>query len=689
MPKQEQNRPADVAVADSVGGMAKRLLNPGPMKDLAARSAATLKERGAEQLWRDVTFRVGLAFHRDGWRHRADLPLRRELRQQRDEIQAAIQGRAGPAGRTAVSAAPTPAAGASGADTSVASTSGKRAPGTRSEPASEQTIPAAEHPAPPPEQVVPGMPLISIIVPMFNTPELFFKQLLKSVHRQTYPCWELVLVDASDAAHPAPGRMAAAAAQRDSGIHYTKIENRGIAENTTAGFAIATGKYITLLDHDDLLYPNALYDVWQQIKNGADFIYSDEIVLSADLKKLGGYHFKPDFAPDYLRGCNFITHLAVFSRPLLDKAGAAEYKEFDGAQDHELFLRLTEQAQKIAHIPKVLYIWRGHAGSTAAGMDAKPYALAAGERAIDAQLARLGLPGKAKSVPGAPGAFQVRYELTGTPLISVLIPNKDHTDDLDRCLTSLYQNAGYGNFEVLVIENNSTDPQTEDYYAALPAKFDRCRVIRYTGPFNFSAINNFGAAQAKGEQLLLLNNDIEILSNDFLRELLSYSQRADVGAVGAKLYYPDDTIQHAGVLMGINGSAGHSHKSYPRAAVGDLYRLVTTQNYMAVTGACLMTKTALYRAAGGLDAEHFAVAYNDVDYCLKLWQQGLLNVFTPRAEAYHYESKSRGLDTLSENAKRYEREKQNFHNKYKRWIDNYDPYYNPHFNNLFENFGLK
>ncbi|HIX94243.1 MAG TPA: glycosyltransferase family 2 protein, partial [Candidatus Gemmiger excrementipullorum] len=440
----------------------------------------------------------------------------------------------------------------------------------------------------------------------------------------------------------------------------------------------------------DVLYPNALFACVQTIQTtGADFVYSDEIVLSADLKQLGGYHFKPDFAPDYLRGVNFITHLAVFSRPLLDAAGAYESREYDGAQDHDLFLRLTEKARKIEHIKQVLYIWRGHAGSTAAGMEAKPYAVEAGVRAIDAQLARLGLPGKAMPVPGAPGAFQVRYELTGCPLVSVLIPNKDHTADLDRCLTSLYQNAGYDNFEVLVIENNSTDPATEAYYQTLPGRFARCRVVRYQGPFNFSAINNFGAQFAAGEHLLLLNNDIEILSGDFLRELLSYSQRPDVGAVGAKLYYPDDTIQHAGVLMGINGSAGHSHKSYPRTAVGDLYRLVTTQNYMAVTGACLMTKASLYHAAGGLDEEQFAVAYNDVDYCLKLWGQGLLNVYTPRAEAYHYESKSRGLDTLSENAQRYEREKANFYAKYKQYIDNYDPYYNPHFNNLFENFGLK
>ena len=622
MPNENENRPADVAQADSVGGMARRLANPAHLADLARRSAATLREQGAEQLWRDVTFRVGLAFHHDSWRHRADIPLRRELKAQRA---ANLQG-----------------------------------------------------------------PKISVVVPVYNTPLRFFKQMVASVQRQTYQNWQLVLVDASDGDHPEPGTLARRRAAEDPRILYKKVENQRIAGNTTAGFALATGEYLVLLDHDDLLYPNALFECVQVIqKTSADFVYSDEIVLDASLKKLGGYHFKPDFAPDYLRGCNYITHLACFSRPLLDEAGAWESLEFEGAQDHDLLLRLTEKAKRVEHIKKVLYIWRGHAGSTASGMEAKPYAIAAGERAIDAHLARVGLPGKARAVEGAPGAFQIRYELTANPLISVLIPNKDHVDDLERCLSSLYKNAGYDNFEVLVLENNSTDPATESYYAALPAAYPRCRVLRYEGAFNFSAVNNFGAAQAKGEHLLLLNNDIEVLSPDFLRELLSYSQRADVGAVGAKLYYPDDTIQHAGVIMGINGSAGHSHKGYPRAAVGDLYRLVTAQDYMAVTGACLMTKTALYRAAGGLDEERFAVAYNDVDYCLKLWQQGLHNVFTPRAEAYHHESKSRGLDTTPENAARYAQEKANFYAKYRDYIDQYDPYYNPHFNNLFENFGLK
>ena len=607
---------------DNLLKMAGRLANPAHLRSVVGRTAAILREQGAEQMWRDVRFRVGLAVHKVSWRDKVDIPLKKELRAQRAEN---LQG-----------------------------------------------------------------PCISIVVPLFNTPARYFKQMTGSVRKQTYTNWQLVMMDASDAAHAEVSAKAAALAQKDTRFVYRKIENSGIAANTTKGFEAATGEYLTLLDHDDVIYPNALYDVVKAIQQtGADFLYSDEIVLSDDFKQLGGYHFKPDFAPDYLRGVNYITHLAVFSRKLLDAAGAYESPEYDGAQDHDLILRLTEKATKIHHIKKSLYVWRAAAGSTAQTMDAKPYAIAAGERAINAHLQRVGLQGEARAIPGAPGAFQLHYELTGHPRITVMIPNKDHTDDMDRCLTSLYKNAGYDNFEVLVIENNSTDPETERYYAEIPQKFADCRVVRYQGKFNFSAINNFGAQFANGEQLLLLNNDIEVTSQDFLRELLSYSQRPDVGAVGAKLIFPDNEIQHAGVIMGINGSAGHSHKGHPADAVGDMYRLVTTQDFMAVTGACLMTKTALYREMGGLDEEKFAVAYNDVDYCLKLWKKGLLNVYTPLAQAIHYESRSRGLDTLSENAKRYEREKANFYEKYQPYIDNYDPYYNPHFTNKVENFSLR
>ena len=538
-----------------------------------------------------------------------------------------------------------------------------------------------------------GLPTISILTPLYNTPENYLREFLGSFVNQTAPNGQLCLADASDDAHPEVERVVREYQQKNQRIVYKKVENKGIAANTNAAETLATGEYLALADHDDVLAPHAMYAMGKAVlqlreKGEPDgFLYSDEALFTKDIKKPMVGHFKPDYAPDYLLCCNYICHLAVFKRALYEQLGG-ERPECDGSQDHDLFLRLIEQTGGAAHLPQVLYYWRVHAGSTSGGTDAKPYVVAAAKKALADHLSRTGRTGTVED--GLfPSTYRVKWDIEGDPKVSILIPNKDHTDDLEKCLYSIWSKTEWDNFEVIVIENNSTDPATFAYYETLPSRFADCRVVYYKGAFNFSAINNFGATFAEGEHLLLLNNDIEVLSSDFLRELLSYSQRPDVGAVGAKLYYPDDTIQHAGVLMGINGSAGHSHKSYPRTAVGDMYRLVTTQNYMAVTGACLMTKASLYRAFGGLDEEKFAVAYNDVDYCLKLWQKGLLNVYTPRAEAYHYESKSRGLDTLSENAKRYEREKANFYAKYQQYIDNYDPYYNPHFNNLFENFGLK
>ena len=539
-----------------------------------------------------------------------------------------------------------------------------------------------------------GLPTISILTPLYNTPEKYLREFLDSFVNQTAPNGQLCLADASDAEHADVKRIAEEYQTKYQRIVYKKIENKGIAANTNAAAELAAGEYLALADHDDILAPHALYTMGKailQLRQRGEpdgFLYSDEALFSKSIQRPMVAHFKPDYAPDYLLCCNYICHLAVFRKALWDAIGG-ERPECDGSQDHDLFLRLAEKTGGAAHVPQVLYYWRVHAGSTSGGADAKPYVAAAAKKALADHLACTGRTGTVED--GLfPSTYRVKWDIVGEPKVSILIPNKDHTGDLEKCLHSIWTKTSWENFEVIVIENNSTDPATFAYYEEARKRYDGLKVVTYPEKgFNFSAINNFGAQFADGEHLLLLNNDIEVLSHDFLRELLSYSQRPDVGAVGAKLYYPDDTIQHAGVLMGINGSAGHSHKSYPRTAVGDMYRLVTTQDYMAVTGACLMTKTALYRANGGLDEEKFAVAYNDVDYCLKLWQRGLLNVYTPRAEAYHYESKSRGLDTLSENAKRYEREKANFYAKYKQYIDNYDPYYNPHFNNLFENFGLK
>ena len=620
----EENTPKNPAEHDSFAKALRRTARPAHFASLARRAAACLRERGAEALWREASFRISLMTKGEVWRFRADIPLRRELKAQR-------------AARFA------------------------------------------------------RMPLVSVVVPLYNTPPKFLREMMRSVLGQTYAGLELVLTDASDAAHGEVEK--AVRAVRDARVRYIRLaKNGGIAENTNAALAAAQGEYIALLDHDDVLTPNALYEAVKAVnEQGADFIYSDEIVLDSTLKKLGEYHFKPDFSPDTLRGCNYITHLAVFSRALLAAAGGGERAEFDGAQDFDLILRLTERAQKVAHVPKVLYWWRGHGGSTASGMQAKPYALAAGAAAVEAQLLRLGMPGRVEPVPGSPGAYRTRYDVTRPGRVTVLIPNKDHSEDLARCLESLYRNAGWDDLEVLVLENNSTQAETFACYGRAQQQYPNCRVLTYKGGFNFSAINNFGARHATGAHLLLLNNDIQVETPGFVRELLSYSQRPDVGAVGAKLFYPDGTIQHAGVFIGLGGSAGHSHKGHPRDSGGDMYRLATTQNMCAVTGACLMVKKELYDRFGGLDEENFAVAYNDVDFCLRLWQSGLLNVMTPFAAAVHHESKSRGDDTRAggEKQARYEREKARFCARYAGLMQQGDPYYNPHFTLLYENYGYK
>lgn len=627
--KEHVTQNADVAQQDTPIAMLRRLLNPAHIADLFGRFGKTMREEGLDQVWRDILFRVCLAIKYDRWQHRADIPTRRALQRQR-------------------------------------------------------------------QMSLDTNNTISIIVPLYNTKSRYLKELLASVTAQTYPHWQLVLVDASDAQHAHVGKTCAAAMANDGRICYQKLtENKGIAGNTNAGFALATGDYLTLLDHDDVLYGNALYEMMQCIlQTGAQMVYSDEIILSDNLKELRGYHFKPDYSPEFLNGCNYITHLCIFSRALFLQAGGREYAEFDGAQDYDLILRLCEQVTSpahIQHIPKVFYIWRAASGSTAENLvEAKPYAIAAGERAIAAHLQRIGRTATVESVPDCPGAYRVRYALATSAMVSVIIPNKDHVEDLDRCLASFTQKAGYDNYEILVVENNSTDPATFAYYGQMVLTYPKTHLVRYEGSFNFSAINNVGRRAAQGDYLLMLNNDIEILSDGFLAELLSYAQRDDVGAVGAKLYYPDETIQHGGVILGLNGSAGHSHKGHKRNTPGDLYRMVTAQNYLAITGACLLTKTSLYDAMGGLDEGDFAVAYNDIDYCLKLWEAGYLNVFAPYADAYHYESKSRGLDANAENEARYFAEKTAFQSRWGHYLpEGADPYYNIHFNQLFENYGLK
>ena len=346
----------------------------------------------------------------------------------------------------------------------------------------------------------------------------------------------------------------------------------------------------------------------------------------------------------------------------------------DGSQDHDLFLKLSELAPPV-HIPRVLYYWRVHEASTSGGTGAKPYVAAAAKRAIGAHLARIGAQGRA--VDGLfPSTYKVEYEIEGRPLVSILIPNKDHAEDLDKTLQSVLAKTRWPHYEVVVIENNSTAPATFAYYEQIMQAHPQVRVVRYEGGFNFSAINNFGRRAAKGEYLLLLNNDVQVISEGWLTEMLALCSQPGVGLVGAKLYYPDDTIQHAGVITGLGGFAGHSHKYARRASSGYMFRLATVQDFSAVTAACMLVKTAVYDAVGGMD-EGFEVAFNDVDFCLSVGNAGYRVLWTPYAELYHYESKSRGLDTKGPAKARFEAERRRLEGRYGRRRLIGDPFYNP------------
>ena len=415
-------------------------------------------------------------------------------------------------------------------------------------------------------------PIISILTPLYNTPQNFLTEFLDSVENQTAHNWQLCLADASDDAHTYVGELVQKHVAANPRIRYVKIENKGIAANTNAAARLAQGEYLALADHDDILAPHAIYCMGKELqKTGADFAYSDEALFHKSPKTAHVAHFKPDYAPEYLMACNYICHLAVFRKSLFDAIGW-ERPECDGAQDHDLFLRLIDAMQaKDAnaaplHIPQVLYYWRVHAASTSGGTEAKPYVVKAAQRAVADHLAATGRSGRVEE--GIfPGTCHVQWELPEPePLVSILIPNKDHVDDLEKCLFSLYSKTRYEAFEVIVIENNSTDPATKAYYEKLPDRYANCRVVAYSGGFNFSRINNFGSKFANGKFLLLLNNDIEIISGNWLTQMVAEASQPGVAACGAMLYYPDDTIQHAGIITGLGGYAGHSHK-YQSAAV--------------------------------------------------------------------------------------------------------------------------
>ena len=545
----------------------------------------------------------------------------------------------------------------------------------------------------------------SILVPLYNTPEKFLRQAIESVVAQTYENWELCLADGSDAEHGSVEKICKEYMEKDrkylqqcnsslsNRIVYKKLsKNEGISGNTNACYSMATGNYIALFDHDDVLHPSVLYEYMKAIcEKGADYIYCDETTFKGNktIDDMITLHFKPDFAPDNLRANNYICHFSAFDRKLLE--GTELFRsQFDGSQDHDMILRLTSRAKCVVHVPKLLYYWRSHAGSVASDINAKSYAIEAAKGAVAAHLTEQGYKNfEISSTKAFETIFRIKYEILGNPKVSIVIPNKDHIEDLKRCITSIVEKSTYDNYEIVIVENNSVTEEIFEYYKKLEEN-PAIRVITYEGDFNYSKINNLGVSQTTGDYVLLLNNDTQVITLDWMEELLMYAQRKDVGAVGAKLYYEDNTIQHAGVVLGLGAhrTAGHSHYRVSYNNLGYMGRLCYAQNVMAVTGACLMMRKSLFEQLGGLD-ESFAVSLNDVDLCIRAWKAGYVNVFTPFAELYHYESVSRGLDDRGEKAQRYNRESEAFRAKWKDLLEQGDPYYNPNFSLDRSDFALK
>lgn len=567
------------------------------------------------------------------------------------------------------------------------------------------------------EAVFPNMVKFSILVPLWNTPEQFLTDMISSVINQTYSNWELCLADGSDDEHSYVGVICQKYAGETGGkIIYHKLDkNEGIAGNTNQCYAYATGDYIGLFDHDDILHPCALYEYVKVInETGADFIYCDEATFkNGSIDRLVNLHFKPDYAPDTLCGNNYICHFSVFSRHLLEEDAELFRTSLDGSQDHDMILRLTVRAHKVYHVPKLLYYWRSHEGSVASDIEAKPYAVEAAKRAVADHLEKRGFNHfQISSTRAFPTIFRIRYQIEGNPRVSVIIPNKEHLEVLRQCVESILERSTYDNYELVIVENGSISPEIKEYYSKLlgydyeqavqngraerrstDSRDAGClvkkdtdigrvpvKIVIYNGSFNYSAVNNLGVAYADGEYVLLLNNDTQVITFSWIEELLMYAQRKDVGAVGAKLYYGNHTIQHAGVVigMGAHGTAGHSHYQLGYQDLGYMGRLCYAQDVSAVTGACLMIRKSLYEQAGGLD-EGFAISLNDVDLCLRLRELGKLNVFTPFAELYHYESESRGDDVHGENALRYDEEAARFRERWKTLLEQGDPYFNPNF----------
>lgn len=533
------------------------------------------------------------------------------------------------------------------------------------------------------------MPTMSLVVATYNTPIRYLKEMIDTVIDQSYSSWELCIADGStdDQVLDYVNKNY----QNETRIKIKKLDkNYGISGNMNAAIDMATGDFIGFYDHDDTLTPDALFEFVKAYNSNPklEVIYSDEDKIDSESKKRFEPHFKSDFNIDLLCSSNYICHLLFVKSSLIQTVGKFR-SEYDGAQDHDFILRCVENLDRdsIYHIPKILYHWRVHQNSTSDNPESKLYAFEAGVKASQDYFDRKGI--KAKVEPGPLlGCYRVKYLLENEPKVSILIPNKDHIEDLKRCLTSIYDKTTYNNYEIIIIENNSEDDETFKYYNFLEEKYDNLQVVYWKDEFNYSAINNYGAKYAKGDYLLLLNNDTEVINPDWLDEMVGYCSRDDVGIVGARLYYHDDTVQHAGVIIGLGGVAGHCFVNFPRDSYGYFRYLVCARDYSAVTAACLLVKKDVFEKVNGLD-EKFKVAFNDIDFCLKVRKLGYLVVYNPYAELYHYESKSRGMENSVEKVIRFNNEIDRFKKKWKDILLNGDPYYNPNLTLAKNDFSLK
>jgi glycosyltransferase involved in cell wall biosynthesis len=534
-------------------------------------------------------------------------------------------------------------------------------------------------------------PLFSVIMPVYNVKKIYLAAAVNSLRKQWYSNWELCIADDCSFSQETTDYLRSLEKEKCPNIKIKFLENNSnISKASNEALKLADGEFIVLMDNDDELTPHALYEAVKVLNHypETDFIYSDEDKLDSN----GNYiehHFKPDFSPDMLLSHNYISHLTVIRKSRVEQAGGWT-EGVEGAQDYDLYLKVLELTGEIVHIPKILYHWRKVPGSTASEFSAKSNADDAGLRALRNAITRRGLHAEA-SKGVTPGTYKISYHIEGNPKVSIVIPFKDQAQFLEKCIFSILEKSTYSNYEIIAVDNNSSGRETFSVMEKLKRTDQRIRFAEYKFPFNYAAINNYAVNRfADGEHIVFMNSDIEIITDNWIEELLMFSQRTDTACVGAKLFFPDHTIQHAGVIIGLGRYAGHRHRFFNGDSLGYANRLVTVHNVSAVTAALMMIKKSLFQQTGGFDEEHFKIAYNDVDLCIRMIKAGYLNVFNPFCEAYHHESVSRGDDNLDpEKAARFESEKKNLIDIHGEFIDNGDPFYNPNLTLAAEDFSLR